>query len=262
MVRFGSHHRLTGAAILAAFAFALCLYGVALPAAEKSAPQAVDAFQQNMRLGRGVNIIGPGQWNNINALAQLDLPEDDRNLIVTVHYYSPFEFTHQGASWTNQRDKVGVRWEGTPQQREAIERDFEKAQVWAKQHNRPVLLGEFGAYDKADMDSRVRYIGFVTRQAEKLGWSWAYWQFDSDFILYDIPNKRWIEPIRDALIPPQPSRDSSGASPPLTLDRDANWLVIRGKHLPGGEIRINYLEAYCRDGSTDADWVEIGRAHV
>ena len=149
-------------------------------------------------------VVGPGQWNNINALAKLDLPEDDRNLILTVHYYSPMEFTHQGASWTGQRDKVGIPWNGTPKEREAIERDFENAQAWAKQHNRPVLLGEFGAYDKADMDSRVRYIGFVTRQAEKLGWSWAYWQFDSDFILYDIPNKRWIEPIRDALIPPKP----------------------------------------------------------
>ena len=64
-------------------------------------------------------------------------------------------------------------------------------------------MGEFGAYDKADMASRVRYLSFVTRQAEKLGWSWAYWQFDSDFIVYDMRNKRWIEPIRDALIPPK-----------------------------------------------------------
>ena len=41
----------------------------------------------------------------------------------------------------------------------------------------------------------------------------------------------------------------------LTLARTNHWLVIRGPHLPG-EIRINYLEAYCRAGSTDADWVK------
>jgi hypothetical protein len=40
----------------------------------------------------------------------------------------------------------------------------------------------------------------------------------------------------------------------LTLAREANWLIIRGAHLPKGEIKINYLEAYCRSGSTDADW--------
>ncbi len=33
-----------------------------------------------------------------------------------------------------------------------------------------------------------------------------------------------------------------------------SWLVIQGPHLPGKEIRVNYLEAYCRAGSTDADW--------
>ena len=46
------------------------------------------------------------------------------------------------------------------------------------------------------------------------------------------------------------------ADPPsLTLDRVDHWLVIKGDHIPGGPIRINYLEAYCRAGSTDADWV-------
>jgi hypothetical protein len=42
----------------------------------------------------------------------------------------------------------------------------------------------------------------------------------------------------------------------LTLSRPDHWLSIHGPHIPGGEIRINYLEAYCRAGSTDADWVK------
>ncbi len=41
----------------------------------------------------------------------------------------------------------------------------------------------------------------------------------------------------------------------LTLAREDNWLIIRGDKLPEGEVRVNYLEAYCRAGSTDADWV-------
>ncbi len=43
-------------------------------------------------------------------------------------------------------------------------------------------------------------------------------------------------------------------TPPLTLAREANWLIVRGARIPGGEIRTNYLEAYCRAGSTEADW--------
>jgi len=74
-------------------------------------------------------------------------------------------------------------------------------QAWAKEHNRPIYLGEFGAYDKADMGSRARYTHAVAREAESLGWSWGYWQFDSDFIVFDINNDCWVEPIRDALIP-------------------------------------------------------------
>jgi endoglucanase len=110
------------------------------------------------------------------------------------------EFTHQGAGWAGYKDKIGIEWKGTDEEKQAVIKDFQKAQTWAEKHDRPLFLGEFGAYDKADMDSRVRYIGFITRQAEEMGWSWAYWQFDSDFILYDISSDKWIEPIRNALI--------------------------------------------------------------
>jgi hypothetical protein len=45
-------------------------------------------------------------------------------------------------------------------------------------------------------------------------------------------------------------------APGLTLKRDHSFLIIQGAAIPGGDIRINYLEAYCRAGSTDADWVK------
>ncbi|MEM2100589.1 MAG: glycoside hydrolase family 5 protein [Thermoproteota archaeon] len=146
-------------------------------------------------------IIGPAYWNSIESLDKLKLPEKDENIIVTVHYYLPMEFTHQGAKWAGLEDKVGVEWKGTAEEKQHIIKDFEKAQTWSEKHGKPVFLGEFGVYDKADMDSRVRYLSFVARLAEEMGWSWAYWQFDSDFILYDIPKNRWVEPVLNALIP-------------------------------------------------------------
>jgi hypothetical protein len=45
------------------------------------------------------------------------------------------------------------------------------------------------------------------------------------------------------------------ADAPLKLHWEKNYLTISGDHLPGKEIKIHYLEAYCRAGSTDADWV-------
>jgi endoglucanase len=146
-------------------------------------------------------IVGPGFWNSIDHLQELELPEADRSLIVTVHYYSPMDFTHQGAAWANRKDKLGVEWLGTEKELNAIAADFGRANAWAKAHNRPIFLGEFGAYDKAPMESRARYTSSVARAAEKRGWSWAYWQFDSDFVLYDMVRDTWVQPIRDALIP-------------------------------------------------------------
>jgi endoglucanase len=146
-------------------------------------------------------IIGPGHWNGIQDLDKLILPEDDDQIIVTVHYYHPMPFTHQGAPWSSHMDAIGTEWKGTQPEKQAIIDDFSTAQVWAQAHNRPLFLGEYGAYDKADMPSRVRYTDYVARLAESLGWSWGYWQFDSDFIVYDIENDCWVQPIRDALIP-------------------------------------------------------------
>ena len=42
----------------------------------------------------------------------------------------------------------------------------------------------------------------------------------------------------------------------LKLARENNWLIIKGDIIPAGEFRINYLEAYCRPNSTDADWAK------
>ena len=51
-------------------------------------------------------------------------------------------------------------------------------------------------------------------------------------------------------------RVDAGDLSPLTLARVGHWLEVRGAHLPEGVLRINYLEAYCRGGSTTADWVQ------
>jgi len=147
-------------------------------------------------------LVGPAFYNSVDHLKELKLPKKDHHLIVTVHYYKPMDFTHQGAAWVHQETKLGVVWQGTPGERAAIDTDFKNVQLWAKQHQRPIFLGEFGAYDKGDIASRVRWTEYVARAAERRGWSWAYWQFDSDFVVYDIPQEQWVGPIHKALIPP------------------------------------------------------------
>ncbi|MES2775611.1 MAG: glycoside hydrolase family 5 protein [Bacteroidota bacterium] len=150
-------------------------------------------------------IIGTINGNQIKFLPDLVLPENDRNIIVAIHYYSPIQFTHQGAPWSaKNKDLSGIEWTQTKAQEDSIKADFDMAQLWSVQHNRPLTLGEFGAYEKADMASRVRWTNYIARQAEARKWSWSYWQFDSDFILYDMVKDEWVTTIKNALVPGTP----------------------------------------------------------
>ncbi len=147
-------------------------------------------------------LIGPAFWNNISWLEKLKLPASDRHIIVEVHYYEPHRFTHQGATWGDAewRKLSGIRW-GSAEDYAKIEKDFDVAQAWAKKEGRPVYLGEFGAFDKAPLEDRIKYTAAVARAAEKRGWAFGYWQFDSNFIAYDIDKDAWNEPIYRALVP-------------------------------------------------------------
>ena len=111
------------------------------------------------------------------------------------------EWIDQGASWNKETAQLsGVTW-GADAEKQRVVDDFAGVQQWAKEHDRPILLGEFGAYEKGPMESRALYTSWVARTAESLGWAWTYWQFDSDFIVWDMKKDAWVEPIRKALIP-------------------------------------------------------------
>lgn len=147
-------------------------------------------------------MVGPVFWNSVDQLPELKLPKDDQRIIVTFHYYSPFNFTHQGAEWQDgSAEWLGTQWQATGDEKSAINNDFDKAVRWSKQNNRPIYLGEFGAYSKADMDSRARWTEYIARQAEADGFSWAYWEFCSGFGIYDPQAKTFRDPLVKALIP-------------------------------------------------------------
>jgi endoglucanase len=147
-------------------------------------------------------VIGGGEWNSVSGLMQLKLPADDHHLIATFHYYAPFQFTHQGAEWVNgSQSWLGTEWQGSSNDRVSIEFDFDKVEQWARDNARPVWLGEFGAYSKADLASRARWTEFVARDIEQRGMSWAYWEFGAGFGVYDREQNRWNDALLRALVP-------------------------------------------------------------
>jgi aryl-phospho-beta-D-glucosidase BglC (GH1 family) len=148
-------------------------------------------------------VVGPVGWNGIGELQRLELPADDHNLIVTVHYYLPFQFTHQGANWVGPGSEkwLGTKWTGTKREVQAVGRDLDTAIAWAVAHRRPIYLGEFGAYSKADLASRARWTRCVADEAVSRKMGFGYWEFCAGFGVYDPEKHQWIEPLKEALLP-------------------------------------------------------------
>ncbi len=146
-------------------------------------------------------VIGPAMAYSPAFLDKLQLPGNDRHIIVTVHYYEPMAFTHQGAPWAPEIKYTGRNW-GSRSDLEQLNRVFDGVKAWSVEWDRPIWLGEFGAYETAPLDGRLRYISAVVRAAESRGFAWCYWQFDKDFTAYDIADDQWVEPVLKALISP------------------------------------------------------------
>ena len=128
---------------------------------------------------------------------------NDEHLIVTFHYYLPFEFTHQGAEWIGDEANqwLGTEW-GSLEEKVDVIKHFDSVVDWAERHGKVrILLGEFGVIDVAPHESRVRWIKFVREQAESHGFAWAYWELASGFGVYDPDAKAWREDLLKALIP-------------------------------------------------------------
>ncbi len=155
-------------------------------------------------------IIAPGaNYDSIPDLLQLE-PLSDANVIYNFHFYEPYQFTHQGASWgaddwifyksipypataselADQMKNVpgdlarynlylyGIGdWNG-----ETIAGRINFAASWARERNVPLICNEFGAYrETADPASRARWIHDVRSALEANHIGWAMWDYRGNF---------------------------------------------------------------------------------
>jgi endoglucanase len=147
-----------------------------------------------------VVIVAALNAGGAHDIDKLELPSSDRRLVVTVHYYEPMAFTHQGAPWSPILAVLhDVDW-GSETSKAKVVDDLAAARNWVSKQGRPMYLGEFGVYDKAPAAARAAWAQYVARTAERFGWSWAYWQFDHDFALFDSNAHSWNRPLLDALM--------------------------------------------------------------
>ncbi|WP_022696506.1 glycoside hydrolase family 5 protein [Euryhalocaulis caribicus] len=143
-------------------------------------------------------ILGGDDWSSVEGLMRLRLP-DDPYLVATFHYYEPFDFTHQGASWFKNAPPVGTGF-GASHEIEAVQHDIAKAQDWAERNRTPVFLGEFGPIRHGETADRAVWTKTVREAAEAGGMGWCYFDFTAGFDIYDSDAGDWVAPVHAALM--------------------------------------------------------------
>jgi endoglucanase len=88
---------------------------------------------------------------------------------------------------------------GTHKQRGQLAAGFQQLAELAAARDRPILVGEFGSSNNADMASRARWTRTNRELAERHGFSWGYRSFGPSFALYDLHADRWNRELLDAL---------------------------------------------------------------
>lgn len=134
-------------------------------------------------------IIGGQDWSNVSSLATLELP-DDPYLIATFHYYEPFAFTHQGAKWPDEKPPLG-RVYGGEQDRALLASSVEQAKHYMQRTKRPLLMGEYGAYDPIPLDQRVAYYADVSQAFGQAGVEGCVWNYTHNFQFRDERTGEW-----------------------------------------------------------------------
>ncbi len=142
-------------------------------------------------------IIGGEFWSGINSLKTLKLP-DDPNIVPTFHYYDPFNFTHQGATWVDPVPPIG-RTYGTDEDRKLLKDDVEKIRVYMKRTGKTPFMGEFGANGPIPLADRVRYQKAVRVAFDAVGIGMCAWGYTNTFPLWDQQTKKWVPGMRDAM---------------------------------------------------------------
>lgn len=113
------------------------------------------------------NGIPNGQRSNWNEITQLI---DDKQIIGSLHYYDPGDFTHQGVHEfpVNQRLPFLLRSE------KSLRLYFRKTLSRVLNHSGPVIIGEFSVSNYSPVDDSDLYMNTLLELFERKGWSWFY----------------------------------------------------------------------------------------
>ena len=155
-------------------------------------------------------VIGSNRWQSYETIKYLRVPEGDKNIILSFHYYNPMLLTHRGAPWASiGRYKGNISYPGVmltqedydaaPEQlkpelkpyttqvwnKDKIREDFKDAIEAAKKYGLQLFCGEWGVYEPVERDIAYRWYKDMLDVFDEFDIAWTTWCYDGDFGFWD-----------------------------------------------------------------------------
>ena len=154
-------------------------------------------------------IIGSNMWQSVGTFKDLVVPEGDKNIVLSFHYYNPMCLTHRGAGWTPVGKYDGpITYPGVmiaPEDFEKIPDDLKETmrhgtEEWnsekiytemkdaidvAAKYDLQLFCGEWGVYEPVDRKLAYAWTKDMLEVFDRFNVAWTTWCYDGDFGFYD-----------------------------------------------------------------------------
>ena len=155
-------------------------------------------------------VVGSNRWQGYETMKYLKVPEGDKNIVLSFHYYNPMLLTHYGAWWTplgKYKGKInypGVLvskedYEAAPDSLkpmlepytkqewniDKIREDFKDAIEVAKKYDLQLFCGEWGVYEPVDRELAYKWTKDMLAVFDEFNIAWTTWCYDADFGFWD-----------------------------------------------------------------------------
>lgn len=239
-------------------------------------------------------VVGGVNWNSYTTLASIPAYADTK-LIYTFHFYDPFIFTHQGASWS---DPSMVPLSGVPFPYNAgampatpaplrgtwiegamnnyvnegtvakIRELIDIAATFKTQRNVPVFCGELGVYiPNSNQNHRVDWYEEVRLYLNQKGIPWTTWDYKGGFGLFEKNSNEQFEfdlnvPLLEALqfnVPPQQDFIPKPKTTGFVLYDDYIGENIMNTSSAGAGTLDFYSESQPHNGDYCMYWTGVGQ---
>ena len=168
-------------------------------------------------------VIGSNKWQSANTFDVLKVP-DDKNIILSFHFYEPFLLTHYQASWTGLKNYTGpvhypgalitkAEFDSLPADQQEIAKAYVD-QVWnleameqmmqlpiqkGKQLGLQVYCGEYGVIDGSPEEDKIRWYTDMISIFNKNKIASANWNYKSGSFGLVSSKMEKNEPIIEAV---------------------------------------------------------------